>query len=83
MYDPHDEEMLKLFPTHKFGCAHKYTHLCDGSEELMHLLYRLGLKSPFAVLKDIGISVEGKRYFWNGSLVDRGYWPENNLWQSE
>lgn len=75
MFNPYEDEENELFPSFKFGCEHDHKHLCDGTEELMHLLYVLGLKSPHEVLKSIGISVEGKRYFWNGKLIDKGYWP--------
>lgn len=75
MFNPYEDEENDLFPGFKFGCEHDHKHLCDGVEELMHLLYVLGLKSPHDVLRNIGISVEGKRYFWSGKLIDRGYWP--------
>lgn len=64
-----------IYDFFRFGCDHDASHLCDGTEELMHLLFVLGLKSPYKVLKSIGISVRGKRYFWNGELMDTGYWP--------
>jgi hypothetical protein len=59
-----------------FGCEHEIPHLCEGTEELVHLLYALGLKSSHNILKNIGISARGKRYFWNGRLMDIGYWPD-------
>jgi len=80
MFNPYEDEDSRM-PMFTFGCGHVHAHLCDGTEELMHLLYMLGLKSPYEVLKSIGISVEGKRYFWNGSLIDRGQWPpKKNLY---
>lgn len=70
MFNPYEDE-----EAFHFGCEHEHKHLCDGTEELMHLLLMLGLKSPFEVLKSVGISVQGKRYFWNGKLIDTGSWP--------
>jgi hypothetical protein len=74
--DPFDEGADAKYDFFLFGCTHEHKHLCGGTEELMHLLFTLGLKSPYEVLKKIGISVEGKRYFWNGQLIDTGTWKE-------
>ena len=43
----------------------KHTRAC--SEDLLHLLYILGLKSPHIPLLSIAI-LGGKRYFFNGVL---------------
>lgn len=74
MFNPYDDEDTTL-PGFHFGCEHEHRHLCDGVEELMHLLFALGLKQPYKVLKSIGMSVKGKRYFWNGRLIETGRWP--------
>jgi hypothetical protein len=47
---------------------HKHNNFCPGYEELLHLLYEFGLKSPEIMLLSIAISTRGRRYFYPGSL---------------
>jgi len=74
VFDPDEDPEMK-FPTTLFGCKHKpHSHLCDGVEELMHLLHLLGVSSSHGVLMRIGLSASGRRYGWLGRLIDRGHW---------
>ena len=49
-------------------CKHEYPHLCPGAEDLMHVLKVLDVRSAYKVLVQVGKSMRGERYFYDGTL---------------